>query len=236
MRELAFELSYERGVDPVGDVFIDHPDLELTSLACFATPERLWRLDRVTGPPASVGELEAVMTDGGCCQSVPGAPRDGNHDHDVLAREEGRRVVYSRIRDGDPARSVPRLAARHFDDGLLLRNERSDGRTRWRIVVPDGEGIGEFCDVVRGHLVAGVTFEFDHVGRPSGWQTFGGPSVTLSPEKRAALEAAAENGYYERPREVELDELAAALDVPRSTLSYRLGRAEAELVEAFLAR
>lgn len=236
MRELAFDLSYERGVDPAGDVFIDHPGLELTSLACFGTPERLWRLDRITGSPPGVEELEARLADGGCWEGVPGAPKRGEHHHAILTREEGRRVVYSRIRDGEPGRSIPTLAARQFGDGLLLANERSDGRTRWRMVVPDGEGVGEFCERVREQLGAGVSFEFDHVGRPSGWRTFGGPAVTLSPEQRAALEAAAERGYYEQPRQVELDELAEALDVPRSTLSYRLRRAEAELVEAFLAR
>ena len=55
----------------------------------------------------------------------------------------------------------------------------------------------------------------------------------LSPEQRAALEAAVEHGYYETPREVTVDDLATRLEIPRSTLTYRLRRAEAYLAESY---
>ncbi|ELZ08665.1 helix-turn-helix domain-containing protein, partial [Natrialba aegyptia] len=41
-------------------------------------------------------------------------------------------------------------------------------------------------------------------------------------------------GYYETPRQIDLSELADRLDVPRSTLSYRLRRAEATLASTFV--
>jgi predicted DNA binding protein len=54
--------------------------------------------------------------------------------------------------------------------------------------------------------------------------------VTLPGEQQVALRTAYEHGYYDTPRDATLEELATALDVPRSTLSYRLRRAEAQLV------
>jgi predicted DNA binding protein len=48
------------------------------------------------------------------------------------------------------------------------------------------------------------------------------------------LEAAVDRGYFETPREVTLDELAADLDLPGSTVSYRLRRATAELAKSFV--
>jgi predicted DNA binding protein len=57
----------------------------------------------------------------------------------------------------------------------------------------------------------------------------------LSPEQEAALRAAVEHGYYESPREVDVGDLADHLDVPRSTLTYRLRRAEEHLAKRHVA-
>jgi predicted DNA binding protein len=56
----------------------------------------------------------------------------------------------------------------------------------------------------------------------------------VPPAQCEALRAAIEHGYYETPRQIDLSELAAIVDVPRSTLSYRLRRAEARLVKRFV--
>jgi len=55
----------------------------------------------------------------------------------------------------------------------------------------------------------------------------------LPPEQEGALRAAVEHGYYETPRAADLGDLADILDVPRSTLAYRLRRAEAHLAERY---
>jgi len=52
------------------------------------------------------------------------------------------------------------------------------------------------------------------------------------PSRRPRSGAAVEHGYYESPREVDVGELADHLDVPRSTLTYRLRRAEERLAKA----
>ncbi|MFC6756302.1 helix-turn-helix domain-containing protein [Halomicroarcula sp. GCM10025894] len=50
------------------------------------------------------------------------------------------------------------------------------------------------------------------------------------------MEAAVDYGYYRTPRDVSLTELADRLDVSRSTLQYRLQRAEAWIVRSFVTR
>lgn len=63
----------------------------------------------------------------------------------------------------------------------------------------------------------------------------GDSSELLSVDQREALHTAVTHGYYETPRQVDLSALADYLDIPRSTLSYRLRRAEAELAKQFTA-
>jgi len=55
------------------------------------------------------------------------------------------------------------------------------------------------------------------------------------PNRRAALRAAVEHGYYESPREIDAGDLADHLDIPRSTLTYRLRRAEEHLAKQHVA-
>lgn len=50
------------------------------------------------------------------------------------------------------------------------------------------------------------------------------------PETGVAVESALERGYYEIPSETTIRELAAELDVSRSTLQYRLSKAESWLI------
>ena len=76
------------------------------------------------------------------------------------------------------------------------------------------------------HVTAEQLWRVDHAT--------GSPDA-LSAEQEAALRAAVEHGYYETPRTVDVSELADHLDVPRSTLTYRLRRAEAHLAERYVA-
>jgi predicted DNA binding protein len=62
----------------------------------------------------------------------------------------------------------------------------------------------------------------------------GASEAALSDRQRAALVAAHDLGYYERPREATHDDVATALDCAPSTASHHLRTAEAKVVDAAL--
>lgn len=52
----------------------------------------------------------------------------------------------------------------------------------------------------------------------------------LTPKRREAVETAVEMGYYKSPKETDLDELAAHLDITKSAVSQRLKAVERHLI------
>jgi predicted DNA binding protein len=91
-------------------------------------------------------------------------------------------------------------------------------------------------DTLAASLRDGLTFNFDHLTPVTSSPMTPFESRSLRSEQRRVLEVAFEAGYYETPRETTLDDIADRLDWPRSTVSYRLRRAEAEVVAEFLSR
>lgn len=53
---------------------------------------------------------------------------------------------------------------------------------------------------------------------------------SLTEKQRAAVELAIEEGYYKRPRETSLEEMAGDLDISQQALSQRLGAVEEKLI------
>ena len=72
------------------------------------------------------------------------------------------------------------------------------------------------------------------MGDTAAHTTKDGSEEPLTPEQDAAVHAAVERGYYETPRRIETYELAEEFDVPGSTFSYRLRRAESKLATAYV--
>ncbi len=235
MREFVFSVTYEPGADPVMDVFIEHPDLRSEAFLCCLAEERLWRLERVVGPQAALDEAEARLLDADRgCASISERPCEGERYHDRIATTGESRVLYTYVHDIARCDAVPVLASRYLPGGLVFETTRHEGEQHWRILVRDDERVGLLYDTLHGKLRDGLTFEFDHVGDATTWATGLLASVSVPPEQQTVLEVAAERGYYETPREVTLDEIADELDLPRSTVSYRLRRAESQLVDGFL--
>ncbi|WP_425604352.1 helix-turn-helix domain-containing protein [Natrinema gelatinilyticum] len=73
-----------------------------------------------------------------------------------------------------------------------------------------------------------------HLRDASSWHQESPAAIALPDTQEIALRAAIEAGYYDPPRETTLDEIAADLDVPRSTLSYRLRQAESTLLHQYI--
>ena len=234
MREFVFALEYEPGTNPVADVLADHPDARIRSLSCHVTPESLWRVDRATGPAEALEALEAAYRDDAYFADC--LVRDGCGamcETQVLDRGRDELVVYTYWDRTDECTSVPHVALEHLGRGLLFETDREGRRYRWRIVLASEGPLGPFFDALAEEVgvCAGMEVlrlsELDPDERSAG-------AVRMPAEQQAALEAAVEHGYYETPRNIELDELARLLDVPRSTLSYRLRRAEAALASSFV--
>lgn len=236
LREFVFEVRYAEGADPLADTFIEYPDLVSRSTTCTVTGANVWHLERFTGPSAALEELDALFAELTACDTGVGGDRQyENWQFKELSRDVGSRAICAYGVDVDPARSIPHLAAIHIADGLLYDTRRRGRRCRWRILMPRDVPAEEFYGTVREALPPDLDVEFDHVGDPSDWTDDTVTLEDLSHEQRRTLEVAVDHGYYERPREISAAELAEKLDVPQSTLQYRLNRAEAWLATEFVS-
>lgn len=235
MREFAFTVEYESGSDRLMDVFIDHPGLMARTVTCSVTADSVWRIDRLTGSAAALDALSGSYFDVESCDECL---HDGDchvrQEYETLSGAATTRTVYAYQTDIDGCHSIPYLAAEHLGDGLLYEAIRRENRYEWRILMRDDDAVGELYDALQGGLRDGLTLSLRHLGSPTHWCDQAITAADLSYEQRAALEAAVEHGYYETPRTVGVEELADRLGMPRSTLQYRLRRAEAWVASGFV--
>lgn len=236
LREFVFEVRYSAGADPLADTFIAHPDLMSQSVTCTVTDRNVWHLEQFTGPGAALEELDVLFDELTACDTgVSGDRQYENWQFKQLSKDVGTRTVCAYGIDVETSKSIPHLAAVYVADGLLYNTRRRGDRCRWRILMPQEVSVENFYETVRATLPDELDVDFDHVGDPDDW---GEDTVTLtdlSHEQRRVLEAAVTHGYYEQPREITAAELASKLDVPQSTLQYRLNRAEAWLATEFVS-
>ncbi|MBP2250079.1 hypothetical protein J2754_000376 [Halarchaeum solikamskense] len=235
MREFAFTVTYERGADELMDVFIDHPDLSSRTVSCHATAESMWRVDEVTGPEEALAAYDAVLAGLTRCSNLRGmggCTLDWRYE--VLEETPTSRLIYSQQSEGPGCRSIPYLVADHLGDGVLIHAEQHGNEYVWRVLAADDAALSAVYDELERHLREGLSIDFDHVERATNWSKHGVDDVGLSPKQRAALELAVEHGYYEQPRRHSLQEIAQLVDIPTSTLQYRLTSAERHVVESFI--
>lgn len=237
MREFEFVVEYERGVDPLADAFIAHPSAVATALTISVSVDGLWRVDHVAGTGEALAAIRDVFTDPDRCNECGGHPRcDVTRRHEVVAERDGALTVYSHHTDVTYCHSVPYFATVTLGDGLLFDARRRGSQYEWTVLAHDDDPVGDLYDAMRDGLPDGVTVTLRQVGSPSRW----GEAVTtvadLPVEQRTALETAVALGYYRTPRDATLADVAAELDVPQSTLRYRLRRAEEWLTTNFVER
>lgn len=235
MREFVFEIRYAPGSDELMDLFIGSPEASSKAFLCSMGDAKLWKLDRTVGSTAAVEAATSLLTDPSYDQlSVSDRSYDARQYTDVLEQEPGRSLVYNYFDELARCDSVPTITNRYLNGALLFEVTRREGTERWRILMEDDKKVGMLYDTLQGTLGGGLSFHFDHVGDSTGSVFTPFSSVTIQPEQYHVLEKAAEEGYYRTPRETTLDELATELECPRSTVSYRLRRAEAALVDEYL--
>jgi predicted DNA binding protein len=237
MRELAFALEYEPGCNAVADALAAHPDARIRSLSLHATADRLWRVDHARGRPAALDAIEdAFHTSDYDADCLATEDCGATQTTRVLDRTDDTLVLYSDWERTPACASVPHLARDHLGDGVLFETRHEGRHYTWRLIHAGDGDVAAFFDALEAAVGDGARMEMLRTGDTMG--ASGGhdrrPSA-LSAEQDAALRAAVEHGYYESPREVDVGELAAHLDVPRSTLTYRLRRAEEHLAKHYVA-
>lgn len=235
MRELVFALEYAPGTNAVADILAANPETKIRSLSCHVSPDHLWRVDHVTGGDDALDELaETVASAEYYTDCLARRDCEADWETDVLDRTDDALVLYSYWTRTPSCTSIPHLALDHFGDGLIFQTTWVGHRYEWRIIAPDDTTYHAFRDAIEAEIddTTGVTFV--RVGDAEETTPEKG-GATLSGEQDAAIRAAVYHGYYETPREIETYELADRLEIPGSTLSYRLRRAEAKLAEAYVA-
>lgn len=238
MREFVFALAYDPGSNPVADILADCPETHLRSLSCHVTADTLWRVDHITGPEAALDAVtETVATADYYADCLVRRDCQGEWETQVLDRSPETLILYSYWQRTAACTSIPHLALKDFGDGLIFETTWRGRRYQWRLILPSDAKHSPFYETLDAEIADTAGVEIMRV-RETSTESLGmgdGKSEQfLSPEQDSALRAAVEHGYYETPRAIETYELAEELDLPGSTLSYRLRRAEAHLAAAYV--
>ena len=237
MYDFTFEITYDAGVDEYVDLFIDRESLRSEALYSCLDPTELWTLESVTGDPTDLAAVDELLLDEAVARdSINARSCNSIRTTSLLTEEQRRRVAYTYISDVDFCESVPLIAAKYVDGGMLLEQTRTDDRVRWRVLVQDDSKIGHLYDTLSAKLGEGLSFSFKHLTEVAHWESGLLSRADIRAEQREILNVAVRRGYFETPREVTLDEIADELELPRSTVSYRLRRATAELAKRFTER
>ena len=237
MRELVFALDYESGTNTLADILADYPNAHIRSLSLHATANSLWRVDHATGSPEALSAIEdAFLRADYYADCLAAEPCGAKSETQVLDRLGDTVVLYTCWQCTPICTSIPHLAFKYLGEGLLFETRHKQHRHTWRIIHPEDADIHGFFDRLRDELVPDIETEIVRLTALSSSSTpkFTGDERTLPREQCEALAAAMDHGYYETPREIDLGELAEKLQIPRSTLTYRVRRAEAQIAQQFL--
>gem|GEM_PF-100686 len=234
-REFEFVLQFESGADELMDVFRQHDSLSLWSSAIFVGNDHMWRLDHAKGLREALSDFDEVFLDDTRCNECFDVDQcDTGRTYHVLDRRKTSRTVYTLRHEIEACRSVPYFILNHVRRGVVFESRRVGNEYRWRVLFPGSHPVGEIYDSIESHLRDGVSLSLSHITSAGNWNATERIISDFSPEHWQVLQAAVSHGYYERPREVSVSDLASALDEPRSTVQYRLRTAEDRIVSQFV--
>ncbi|MEF8827078.1 MAG: helix-turn-helix domain-containing protein, partial [Halapricum sp.] len=234
MYDFSFEITYNAGADEYVDVFMQRESLRSEAIYSCHDPSELWTLESVTGDPGDLAVIDQLLLDESVeRESISDRECNLSRTASLLTEEQRRRVAYTYVSDRDHCETVPFITAKYVDGGVLFQQSRTGDTVRWRVLVQDDSKIGFLYDTLSAKLGEGLSFSFKHLTEIDRWDSGLLSPVDIRAEQREVLKLAVERGYFETPRKVTLDELADELALPRSTVSYRLRRATAELAKRF---
>lgn len=235
MKEIEFAIRYEPGADELMDVFHEYPTLSCRSSACYSSETAMWRIDHVRGPEAAITAFsETFLDEDRCNECLDRVTCDSTREYHVLDRTPESRTIYTYRQEVHRCHSLPYFVLDHVGDGVAFESRRTGGEYRWKILYPGDEGIGELFDTIETILRDGLSLELSHLRQSGNWNADIRTAFQLSHDQWEVLTHAVDEGYYARPREVTVAELSDLLDLPRSTVQYRLRSAEDLIVSEFV--
>jgi len=116
------------------------------------------------------------------------------------------------------------LAARNSGVPLEMPFEIVDGTAVWELTAPS-DRLSELGSQLRA---LGVSFTLESLTQDVGSESL------LTDTQEELVRRAIEAGYYDTPRECSLTDLAAELNLAKSTASETLHRAESKIIKAFM--
>lgn len=176
-----------------------------------AAVESLVAAARDSGFTDAVRELEVQLDDQ--FVSVP-----GQAIQELLVEYPTERSIY------EP------LVSRSFVPGATV--DIRDGREYWTVVIDEARTeIQRRLDAVRAEMDAEV--EVRRIISSEGVGSTGDQGSDLSHQQSRVIKHAFDRGYYEWPRQVTAADLAADLDISKSTVLEHLRKAESKVLRAY---
>ncbi len=236
MREFVFDLVYEDIPAPVSRGLQAESALDSRAIGGPLASDEFWRIERFSGSPGAIAAIDAESLETVVhAEAITTEQCLGEFSIEILQRDTNWCEVYYHMEQIGNSENVRTLATEYLGTNILFERQRQGDTETWTVVMEEDKHIGLLYDAIQVTLRPEIRFDFGHIGAASDRRFELFANETLPQEQRQALVAAVESGYYETPRQTTLDELADKLDCPRSTLSYRLRRAEATLAQAFAA-
>lgn len=126
--------------------------------------------------------------------------------------------------------NIESLVYAYLDVGATILEATGRGE-EWELQMrfTDASGLSDFQDFCAEN---DITYVLDRLYQPS--EPRAGGHLELSPKQRDALTKALEEGYFDVPRSVTMEELADGLGISQQSLSKRLRRAHRNLVTSTL--
>jgi len=174
-------------------------------------------LSALSDGTSGFGLVEIHYEDPDALLSAMGA-REQVTDLTELKRDDTQTVVQFET-------SEPLLLFPVQDSGVPLEMpfDLQDGKTTWELTAPT-ERLSSLGD----HLEAfGIPFSVDHITH--GFDT----ERLLTDTQRELITTALGMGYYDTPRDCSLTDIAAELEIAKSTASETLHRAEERIIKEF---
>ncbi len=233
MNEFVFSLKYGSECNALSNALEKYPDTRTRSISLHATAKSLWQVSHTTGSSDSLDTIKNVFLESdyhtGCLTNENCGT---TQDTQVLEHSDGTLIVYSYWERTPSCTSIPHIALNHLGEGLLFKTRNVGTVCTWRIVYSTRGDIRAFVDELESNLCGCVDLKIERLTDAS-YPSDDDTNESLSPRQEEALRSAVEQGYYKIPRDADAADIAEQLNVPRSTLNYRLRQAEAKLARRY---